>query len=52
MTKIRAKIKAVAEVELWVTIHEDAVGNQEIVDIDDVGEIRDISEFEIISVID
>lgn len=52
MAKIRAKIKAVAEVELWVTIHEDDVGNREIEDIDDVGEIGDIIEFEIISVVD
>lgn len=50
--KYRAKIKAVAEVELWVTIHEDAAGNQEIENIDDVGEIGDVSEFEIINIID
>lgn len=52
MTKIRARVKAIAEVELWVTIHEDCAGNQEIEEIDDVSEIGDIDEFEIISLID
>lgn len=52
MKYMRAKVKAIAEVELLVTISEDAAGNQEIEDIDDVGEIGEISEFEIKSILD
>ncbi|WP_336663545.1 hypothetical protein [Kurthia gibsonii] len=47
MKKIKAKVIAQVEMIVWIT--EDAVGNQE---IEDVEEVTDIEEFEITNEID
>jgi hypothetical protein len=46
---MRYKAKVTATVEMIVWIHEDVVGNQEIEDIEEVGEVE---EYEIKSILD
>jgi hypothetical protein len=46
---MRYKAKVTAAVEMIVWIHEDAAGNQE---IEDIEEVVDIEEYEIKSIID
>lgn len=52
MKKYKARIKAQAEVEMWVQISEDEVGNREIEDIIEVGEVSDIDDYEVKSICD